>query len=138
MPISYLTRVLEFTASHRIRRADWADERNTREFGKASSEHSHRYQVRVTVKGPLHPTSGGVVNLGALDRLLHDEVTAKLDARRINDLPEFAEGGLLATGEALTLYLWERLAGRLPPGIALHAIRVQEGPHLYSEYFGEP
>jgi len=25
----------------------------------------------------------------------------------------------------------------LPPGVALHAVRVQEGAHLYSEYFGE-
>jgi 6-pyruvoyl-tetrahydropterin synthase len=65
--------------------------------------------------------------------------TGRLDGRHINEaLPEFGDGGRLATGEALAVYLWERLAGRLPPGVALHAVRVQEGPHLYSEYFGEP
>ena len=137
MPTSYLTRVLEFTASHRVRRADWPEERNAREFGKAAAQHSHHYQVRVTVKGTLVPVAGGVVNLGVLDRLLQEEVTAKLEGRHINDLPEFAEGGLVATGEALAVYLWERLAQRLPSGVSLHAIRVQEGPHLYSEYFGE-
>ncbi|HXF94663.1 MAG TPA: 6-carboxytetrahydropterin synthase [Gemmatimonadales bacterium] len=139
MPVSYLTRVVEFTATHQVRRPDWTPERNQAEFGKASLDHSHRYRVRVTVKGPLAPREAGVVNLGALDRLLAEEVIGRFDGRHINrDVPEFGGGGLLATGEALAVYLWERLAPRLPPGVALHAIRVQEGPHLYSEYFGEP
>src|SRR2546426_6003857 len=48
MPISYLTRIVEFSAAHRVRRADWTPERNATEFGKAAAEHEHRYQVRVT------------------------------------------------------------------------------------------
>ena len=138
MPTSYLTRIVEFTASHTIRRPDWSDERNRREFGKAAGAHPHRYQVRVTVKGPLDPTAGGAVSLAVLDRLLADEITARFDGRDINrDVAEFGDGGWLPTGEALAVYVWQRLAGRLPPGVALHAVRVQEGAHLYSEYFGE-
>ena len=139
MPISYLTRIVEFTATHRIRRADWPAERNTAEFGKAADDHSHRYQCRVTVKGSLVPEAGGVTNLMALDRVIAEEVTGRLDGRSINDvLPEFADGRRLATGEALAVYVWERLAPRLPRDVTLHAVRVQEGPHLYSEYYGEP
>ena len=26
----------------------------------------------------------------------------------------------------------------LPSGVLLHCVRVEEGPHLYSEYYGEP
>jgi 6-pyruvoyltetrahydropterin/6-carboxytetrahydropterin synthase len=63
---------------------------------------------------------------------------ARFDGRHLNDLPDFADGIRLPTGEALAVYIWERLAGRLPAGVRLHAVRVQEGPHLYSEYFGEP
>jgi len=138
MPISYLTRILEFTATHRIRRADWPDERNTREFGRAAHEHGHRYQCRVTVKGPLVPQAGGVMQLQTLDRLLAEEVTTRLEGKSINAaLPEFADGGRLPTGEALAVYVWERIAPRLPAGVTLHAVRVQEGPHIYSEYFGE-
>jgi 6-pyruvoyltetrahydropterin/6-carboxytetrahydropterin synthase len=138
MPISYLTRIVEFTATHRIRRADWPEQRNAQEFGKAVADHGHRYQCRVTVKGRFEPDVSGVVSLGQLDALLAEEITGRLDGRHINEaLPEFGDGGRLATGEALAVYLWERLAGRLPPGIMLHAVRVQEGPHLYSEYFGE-
>src|SRR5437773_2246973 len=43
-----------------------------------------------------------------------------------------------ATREAVAVYVWERIAPRLPRGVTLHAVRVQEGPHIYSEYFGEP
>lgn len=123
MPTSYLTRVVEFTATHRIGRA---------------AEHSHRYQCGVTVKGALVAEAGGVVNLAALDELLAEEITRRFDGRHINDdIPEFADGKLLPTGEALAVYFWKRLAPRLPAGVLLHALRVQEDPHLYSEYFGE-
>ena len=138
MPISYLTRIVEFTATHRIRRVDWPDERNTREFGRADQEHGHRYQCRVTVKGALDARAGGVMQLQTLVRLLAEEVTTRLEGKSINAaLPEFADGGRLATGEALAVYVWERIAPRLPAGVTLHAVRVQEGPHIYSEYFGE-
>jgi len=138
MPISYLTRIVEFTATHRIRRADWPDERNAREFGRADQEHGHRYQCRVTVKGALDARTGGVMQLQTLDRLLAEEVTTRLEGKSINAaLPEFADGGQLATGEALAVYVWSRIAPRLPAGVTLHAVRVQEGPHIYSEYFGE-
>jgi 6-pyruvoyltetrahydropterin/6-carboxytetrahydropterin synthase len=138
MPTSYLTRIVEFTATHRIRRADWPDERNAREFGRAARDHGHRYQCRVTVKGPLDARAGGVMQLQTLDRLLAEEVATRLEGKSINAaLPEFADGGRLPTGEALAVYVWERIAPRLPAGVRLHAVRVQEGPHIYSEYFGE-
>jgi len=138
MPISYLTRIVEFTATHRIRRADWPDEHNVREFGRAAHEHGHRYQCHVTVKGALDARTGGVMQLQTLDRLLAEEITSRLEGKSINAaLPEFADGGRLATGEALAVYVWERIAPRLPAGVTLHAVRVQEGTHIYSEYFGE-
>ena len=138
MPMSYLTRIVEFSATHYIRRADWSDERNVREFGRAATEHGHRYQCRVTVKGPLAADAGGVMSLQTLDHLLAEEITRRLDGRSINEaLPEFGSGRRLATGEALAVYVWERLAPQLPRGVTLHAVRVQEGPHIYSEYIGE-
>jgi 6-pyruvoyl-tetrahydropterin synthase len=139
MPTSYLTRGIEFTATHRIRRVDWSRERNAREFGNAADDHEHRYQCRVTVKGPLVPEVGGVMSLVALDALLAEEITARFGGRHISEAaPQFADGGWLATGEALAVYVWGRLVGRLPPGVTMHAVRIQEEAHIYSEYFGEP
>ncbi|MBI1967541.1 MAG: 6-carboxytetrahydropterin synthase [Gemmatimonadetes bacterium] len=131
MPTGYLTRVVEFTATHRFPKG--------REFGAAAADHTHRYACRVTVKGPFRPEAAGVMSLAALDALLEREITGQLDGRHINDeIPEFADGRMLATGEALAVYVWERIAAALPPGVRLQAVRVQEGSRLYSEYRGEP
>ncbi len=138
MPTSYLTRIVEFTAGHRVRRADWTDAENARAFGKAATEHEHRYRVNVTVRGALAADQKGVVNLTELDGVLREEITARLDGKLINEaIPEFADGKRLATGEALAVYFFERITPRLPAGVRLHAVRVQENDHLYSEYFGE-
>lgn len=139
MPVAYLTRIIDFTATHRIARADWTAEQNRATFARAAEDHAHEYQCRVTVKGPLDAARGGVVNLEQLDAVLGREIRERFNGRHINaDIPEFAAGKRLATGEALSVYLWERLSGALPPGVTLHRIRIQEGPHLYSEYYGEP
>jgi 6-pyruvoyl-tetrahydropterin synthase len=138
MATAYLTRIVEFSARHRLGRPGRSDAENQEEFGAAARDHEHRYQCRVTVSGTLVAERGGVVNLGQLDALLAEEIVARFDGRHLNDSPEFADGARIPTGEALSVYIWERLAGRLPPGARLHAVRVQEGPHLYSEYLGEP
>ena len=133
-----LTRIVEFTARHYLRRADLAPAENAAAFGRAADDHEHRYQVRVTVTGPFVAERGGVVDLAALDGLLAREITGRFDGRSINAaIPEFTDGARLPTGEALAVYIWERLAGRLPAGVRLHTVRVQEGPHLYSEYSGD-
>lgn len=130
MPTGYLTRVVEFTATHRFP--------DVPEFSGASDDHSHRYRCAVTVKGRFDPTRGGVMSLKTLDALLQREVVARFDGRHINhDIATFAEGTWVATGEALALYLWERIVAGLPSGVALHRVRVEEGPHLYSEYYGQ-
>ncbi|MFN2572743.1 MAG: 6-pyruvoyl tetrahydropterin synthase family protein [Gemmatimonadales bacterium] len=131
MPTAHLTRVVEFTATHRF--PDLPD------FAGATSDHSHRYRCSVTVKGMFVPSAGGVMSLKALDAVLRREVVARFEGRHINeDVATFAAGTWLATGEALAVYLWERIVEFLPPGVRLHCVRVEEGAHLYSEYFGEP
>ena len=130
MPTSYLTRIVDFTATHGFP--------DIPEFAGATADHSHRYRCAVTVKGVFDPSRGGVMGLKALDGLLKREVVERFDGRHINkDIAAFAVGTWLATGEALAMYVWERLIPGLPPGVTLHRVRIEEGPHLYSEYFGE-
>jgi 6-pyruvoyl-tetrahydropterin synthase len=131
MPTAYLTRIVEFTASHRFP--------DVPEFAGAAHDHSHRYRCAVTVKGVFDPSRGGVMSLSALDVLLRREVVEHFDERHINkDIATFAAGTWIATGEALAVYLWERIVPGLPRGVLLHRVRIEEGPHLYSEYRGEP
>jgi 6-pyruvoyltetrahydropterin/6-carboxytetrahydropterin synthase len=130
MPTAYLTRIVEFTATHRFP--------DTPEFAGATDDHSHRYKCSVTVKGGFDPARGGVMSLPALKSLLQREVVARFDGRHINnDVAPFAAGTWVATGEALAAYVWQLLAGELPAGVTLHCVRIEESPHLYSEYRGE-
>jgi 6-pyruvoyltetrahydropterin/6-carboxytetrahydropterin synthase len=133
MPIGYLTRVVEFTATHRFP--------ETPEFAGATNDHSHHYKCAVTVRGFFDPTQGGIMSLPTLKTLLQREVVARFEGRHINkDIAAFAVGGAgtwVATGEALALYVWERIVDQLPNGVTLHSVRIEESDHLYSEYRGE-
>jgi len=130
MPTTYLTRIVEFSATHRLGTPET--------FGKAAAEHGHRYQCRVTVAGTVEPARKGVMDLKALDALLEREVRTPFDHQSLNDaVLRFGTGGWIPTGEALAVYVWERLVGQLPAGVRLHAVRIQESPNLYSEYFGD-
>lgn len=126
----YLTRIVEFTATHGFP--------GNPEFGGAVHDHSHRYRCAVTVKGAFDPTRSGVMSLKAFEALLQREVVAQFEGRHINrDVAAFAAGNWLPTGEALAVYVWERLAGALPSGVTLHRVRIEESPHLYSDYYGD-
>ncbi len=138
MPTAYLTRIVDFSATHRYFHPAWSAERNAVAFGASTHEHQHAYRCVVTVRGTPDPETGMVIDLAALDRLLSEEVVARFGRRRIHvDVPEFADGGAMPTGEMLCLDIWRRVAARLPAGCSLARVRVQEDPTLYAEYRGE-
>jgi 6-pyruvoyltetrahydropterin/6-carboxytetrahydropterin synthase len=108
----YLTRRVGFAAAHRYRKPDWSDERNAQVFGACAREsyHGHSYTCDVTVTGVLDPVTGMIVDLGLLDRVLATEVRQRFDHRNINvDVPEFADGKLVPTGEELARFIFERV-----------------------------
>ena len=138
MPTAYLSRTVRFDAMHRYFRPEWAAAKNADVFGSSASLHAHAYQCVVTVRGTMDPQTGMVLDLGALDRILAEEVVARFDHRNITlDVPEFAAGGALPTGEELCVDIWRRVAARLPAPCSLALVRVQEDPTLYAEYRGE-
>jgi len=138
MPTCYLTRVVHFSAEHRYFRPDWSADQNTRTFGDAGRDHAHAYQCAVTVRGTPDPSSGMIVDLALLDRVLAEEIVQRFDGRHINrDVAEFAYGKSVPTGEMLCQDVWRRVAKRLPGSCALTAVRVQEENTLYAEYRGE-
>lgn len=109
---AFLTRRVSFAAAHRYRIANWSDERNEQVFGLCArpSFHGHSYVCDVTVSGEIDPTTGFLVDLGALDRILTAEVRDRFDHRNINlDVPEFADGKLVPTGENLARFIFERV-----------------------------
>ncbi|HSE53462.1 MAG TPA: 6-carboxytetrahydropterin synthase [Gemmatimonadales bacterium] len=139
MPVS-LTRSLGFRATHRYFKPEWSEETNRSRFGWTAEEpgHAHDYRCSVTVTGPLDPVTDMILDLPGLDRILAEEVTARLDGRHLNlDLPEFAYGRTLPSCEALARYLFQRIAPRLPSGVTLARVRVAEDASLHADCTGE-
>ena len=132
-----LTRRVSFTATHRYWRSDWSAERNAQYFGGATVAHPHDYSCDVTVRGPLDEETGMVVDLGLLDGILAREVRSRFHGADITaQLPEFADGKLIPTGENLARFIFERVAGALSGSAALTSVIVREDETISSEYTG--
>jgi 6-pyruvoyltetrahydropterin/6-carboxytetrahydropterin synthase len=134
---AFLTRRVTFAAAHRYRIPTWTDQQNEETFGACSrpSFHGHSYTCDVTVSGPLDETTGMVIDLGLLDRVLGVEVRERFDHRNINtDVPEFAEGKLVPTGENLARFIFERVQAALGDVASVESVVVAEDATLSATY----
>lgn len=137
MASAFLTRRITFAAAHRYRRPEWSDEENERVFGLCArpSFHGHSYTCDVTVRGEIDPRTGMLVDLAVLDRVLQSEVRDRFDHRNINqDVPEFADGRLVPTGENLARFIFERVRAGLGGAADVTQVTVAEDITLSSTY----
>ena len=133
----FLTRRVSFAAAHRYSRPEWSDERNERVFGACARPnfHGHSYVCDVTVTGDADRETGMIVDLGVLDRVLQVEVRDRFDHRNINlDVPEFADGKLVPTGEELARFILDRVQGRLGNAARVVSVTVAEDATLSATY----
>lgn len=130
-----LTRAVEFPAGHRYALPGEEAAASRDRFGKSATPHGHLWRVEVTVAGEIDPDTGMVVDLRELDRALEERIRGPMDHAFLNDLPEFADGGLPTT-EALARVAWDRIQPELPSGCELVSVRVREDHDLWSEYRG--
>lgn len=134
---TFLTRRVAFAAAHRYRIAAWSDARNAEVFGACArpNYHGHSYQCDVTVTGPLDPVTGFVVDLGLLDRVLQSEVRDRFDHANINlDVPEFADGALVPTGENLARVIWQHVQRALGDTARVVRVTVAEDATLAATF----
>ena len=137
MSTAFLTRRVRFAAAHRYRRPEWDDERNARTFGACANPHfhGHTYVCDVTVRGPIDETTGFVVDLGLLDEVLAREVRSRFDHRNINlEIPEFADGKLVPSGENLARFILERVQQALGRRAQVTSVTVSEDETLSATY----
>lgn len=137
LPTAYLTRRVTFSAAHRYRRPEWPAEKNESVFGQCAhpNYHGHTYTCDITVRGEIDPLTGFVVDLGLLDKVLDMEVRQRFDHRNINlDVPEFADGLLIPSGENLAVFICERVQASLPPSSMVTEVRVAEDGTLSATY----
>jgi len=137
MPTASLTRRVAFAAAHRYRRPDWSDEKNAAVFGQCANPHfhGHGYICDITVTGPIDDETGMIVDLGLLDRVLATEVRDRFDHRNINlEVPEFADGRMIPTGENLARVIFERVQRALGSAARVARVVVREDETLSAEY----
>jgi 6-pyruvoyltetrahydropterin/6-carboxytetrahydropterin synthase len=120
-----LTRTYEFAAAHRLQADALPASENLALYGKCNNPagHGHNYVLEVTVTGKPDPTTGMMVDLGALDSTVHTEVVDRYDHKHLNlDLPEFV--GRVTTSEVVAQEIWDRLDGKVPA--QLYRVRLWE------------
>ena len=135
----YITRMVEFSAAHRLYREDWSPEKNQEVFGACANPygHGHNYELEVTVKGTADPETGMVVHFQRLKSMLNELVVAPLDHRHLNHDVPFLKGKL-PTSEALLLTLWAEITqAASKEAWSLFRLRLKSTGRNWAEYYGE-
>ena len=133
----YLTRKIEFSASHYYHNPAFTPEENRRVFGKCNNPHGHghNYVLEVTIAGTPDETTGMVLDLKELKEILQREVMDRMDHRSLNhEVPELA--GKIPTSENIAVTIWWLLQPKITRG-HLHRVRLYETPDLFVDCYGE-
>jgi len=129
-------RKAHFNAAHRLYRKDWSDEKNSEVFGKCSNPnfHGHNYELEVGVTGEVDPTTGFVINLDVLKKVIFEEVETPFDHKNLNiEVPEFKN--LIPTVENIAIVIWNKLRKKLDSKYGI-SVKLYETPRNFVVYKG--
>jgi 6-pyruvoyltetrahydropterin/6-carboxytetrahydropterin synthase len=133
----YLTRRYRFSAAHRLHSESLSAEENAVTYGNCNNPygHGHNYALEVTLVGPVDPSTGMLLDLGALDRVVQENVLDRLDHMHLNlDVDIFR--AVVPTTENLCVEIYKLLSQKLalPEGGArLKKVRLEETSANYFE-----
>lgn len=129
----FVTRRIDFSASHACRIADLGQAENLALFGPEASPngHGHNYIVEVTVEGEPDPVTGMVIDLKELKDILEQRIVQPMDHRFLNkEVPPFDR--VVPTAENLAQNIWDRLEPVLSTGrTSLSKVRLFQTADLY-------
>ena len=137
----YLSRDAHFCAAHKLYNEKWSKEKNEEVFGACANEnwHGHNFDMTVTVKGPIDPDTGFVMNFKDLNRIIKKEILEKVDHKNLNLDVDFMQGKLTSC-ENLILEFWKILESKINEitnrETKLHCIKLKETNKNYAEYYG--
>ena len=123
----FITRRIEFSASHVCANPALPEEENRRLFGDATNPygHGHNYVVEVTLEGDPDPVSGMVLDLKELKSILNAQVVDSFDHRFLNkEVPPFDR--TVPTVENIAIEIWNRIEPSLsrPPAKPRRPLRA--------------
>ena len=138
----YLTRSIEFAASHRLHSECLSAEENLRIYGKCNNPngHGHNYVAEITVIGRPDVRTGIIIDLGKFESLMEDEIEARFDHKHLNMDTEFFRDQP-ATAENIAIVIWRLLENKIPScrgggAVKLHRVRLIETARSWFDYYG--
>lgn len=125
-PVVSVRRIETFSAAHRLHNAKFSDEKNREIFGKCNNPngHGHNYTVEVTLEGTVDEDTGMVINLVDLKQYIGD-VLKTLDHKNLDLDVEYFKN-VVSTAENIVVYIWEKMAEKLPDARLLKELTLHE------------
>lgn len=128
-----MTRRVTFSAG----KVDWpvgaAADGSAQPDGEEPQVYGHNYLLDVTVSGKIDPSTGIIVNIKEIDRVVRERVIDRLDRKSIHrQAAEFC--GWPITPESLAAWIADMLQSSLPAEVTLTAVRLEETPLLAAEW----
>lgn len=129
-------RKAHFNAAHRLHNPEWSDDRNSEVFGKCNNPeyHGHNYELIVSVTGAIDPTTGYVMDMKILKKIIKEEVEDRFDHKNLNTQTSFFKK-LNPTAENIAVVIHELIETQLPADLELK-ITLYETPRNFVEYAG--
>jgi 6-pyruvoyltetrahydropterin/6-carboxytetrahydropterin synthase len=102
---------------------------NVPEEHKCRQMHGHAYRVEVSLRGPVNPETGWLVDFGDIAKIL-DPIRTELDHTILNEITGLEN----PTAEILSAWIWTRVV----PGLSqLNRVSVFESENSGCHYYGE-
>jgi 6-pyruvoyltetrahydropterin/6-carboxytetrahydropterin synthase len=135
MPATFdLTRRLEFSSAHRLFNPAFSAEKNRATYGPCFNHHGHNYVLDVTVRGPVEPATGMVMDLNRIATLLHELIFTEVDHKDLDTDVAWLKGRP-STAENVAAAVWERLAPHFEGKLV--RVRLHESAANVVEYAGD-
>jgi 6-pyruvoyltetrahydropterin/6-carboxytetrahydropterin synthase len=133
---AYFGRRYALSASHRLHSDALTAVENQAAYGKCNNPygHGHNYVIEVLVSGAVHPETGMVLNMAALDEVVSKRVMERFDHTNLNLDSLFVNR--VPTTENLCKAVFELLDETLDP-VKLAQVRVEETENNFFEYSGD-
>ena len=134
----YLTRKIEFSASHLYHNPELSAEENRRIFGKCNNPHGHghNYILEITVGGQVDPQTGMVCDMVKLDDVVSKKIVSRFAHTNLNLDDWFRD--VVPTTENLCIAIHEKLNSIFVSGelgaVDLVRVRVEETNNNSFEY----
>lgn len=121
-----LTRRYRFSASHRLHSPEMSDAENAQIYGKCNNPfgHGHDYVLEITVAGSVHPLTGLIISVPALDDFVERHILRLFANRNLNlDVPQFTD--LVPTAENIALVIADLIQRHWPDQFGSMPARVR-------------